>query len=120
MRVRSEGWTIVRMRGPGELAGGVVSLSLPCTEMIDWARDCVFALLRGLRAGARAFLMGEVVVPFLLWAREDGFALPDWERVVVAIAIVRVFGGVGGVVGEVVETVLSESGNGRKLPAAVE
>lgn len=69
-----------------------VPLSLPCTEMIDWARDCVFALPRGLRAGARAFLMGEVVVPFLLWAREDGFALPDWERVVVAIVVVGVFG----------------------------
>lgn len=91
-----------------------VPLSLPCTEMIDWARDCVFSFFgwrgrgeaRRLRAGALAFLMGEVVVPFLLWAREDGFALPDWERVVVAIVVVGVFGGVGGVVGEVVETVL--------------
>jgi len=73
-------------------------LSLSCTEMIDCARDCVFAFLgcwargeaRRLRAGALAFLMGEVVVPFLLWAREDGFALPDWERVVVAIVAVGV------------------------------
>lgn len=83
----------------------------------DWPRDSTFTLLRGearrLRAGARAFLMGEAVVRCFDWAREDGFAFADWERVVVAIVDfeifggkVVVFGGGGGKVGDVAKAVL--------------
>lgn len=128
VRRRSEGWMIVRVRAVRAVRGGGGELELELMEMIswDWARDCVFSFLgcwrrgeaRRLRAGALAFLMGEVLVRCFDWERVNGFALAAWERVEVAIVFGAVFGGGKGVVGEVGRTVIRESGGGRKLPAA--